>query len=80
MIMISIFFFNFINFCAMVSFLTKLVTFGVLFSTVVRAVVVVKLVILGMSSLTPFILALRVVLVAKLIISGILSSIFLILH
>ena len=64
----------------MVSFLTKLVTFGVLFSTVVRAVVVVKLVILGMSSLTPFILALRVVLVAKLIISGILSSIFLILH
>ena len=40
-----------------------------------------KLVILGISSLTSFILALRVlvVLVAKLVISGILSSIFFIL-
>ena len=51
---------------------------GILFSTALRAVVVVKLVILGISPLTSFILALRVVLVAKLVISGILSSIFLI--
>ena len=56
------------------------------FSTAVRAVVlalraavVAKLVILGISFLNSFILALRVVLVAKLVISGILSSIFLIL-
>ena len=52
----------------------------ILFSTVVRAVVVVaKLIILGISAATSFILALRVVLVPKLVISGILSSIFLIL-
>ena len=45
-------------------------------STAVKAVVVAKLVILDISFLTLFILALRVVLVAKLVISGILSSIF----
>ena len=39
----------------------------------------VKLVILGISFVTSFILALTVVLVAKLVISGILTSIFLIL-
>ena len=44
-----------------------------------RAVVVAKLVILGISFLTSFILALSVVLVAKLVISGILSSVFFIL-
>ena len=37
---------------------------------------VAKLVILGISPLTPFILALRDILAAKLVISGILSSIF----
>ena len=80
MIMISSnFIFNFTNFCVIVSFLTKLSTLGVLFSTAVRTVVVAKLVILGILFLTSFILALRVVLVAKLVISGILSSIFLIL-
>ena len=52
---------------------------GVLFSTAVRAAVVAKLVILGTSILTSFILALRIVLVAKLVISGILSSLSLIL-
>ena len=40
---------------------------------------VAKLVILGVSLLTSFLLALRIVLLAKLVISGILSSIFLIL-
>ena len=80
MIMISNFLFNFINFCVIVGFfLTKLLTLGILFSTALRAVLVAKLVILGISPLTSFILALRVVLVAKLVISGILSSIFFIL-
>ena len=65
-------------------FLTKLLTVGILFPTAVNAVVVVvvvvaKLVLLGVSPLTSFILALRVVLVAKLEISSILSSIFFIL-
>ena len=59
--------------------MTKLLTLGILFSTALRAVLVAKLVILGISPLTSFILALRVVLVAKLVISGILSSIFFIL-
>ena len=44
-----------------------------------RTAVAAKLVILGISFLTSFVLALRVVLVAKLVISGILSSILLIL-
>ena len=53
---------------------------GILFSTTVRAVVLVaKLVMLGILFLTLFILALRVVLIAKLVISSILSSIFWIL-
>ena len=56
-------------------FFTKVLTLGILFLTVVRAVVAAKLLILGISTLTPFILALKVVLVAKLVISGILCSI-----
>ena len=61
-------------------FLPRLLTFGILFSTVAGAVVVVaKLLILGISPLTSFNLALRAVLVAKLVISGFLSSIFLML-
>ena len=56
--------------------MTRLLTLGTLFSTVVRAAVVANLVILGLSPLTSFILALRVVLVDKLAISGILSTIF----
>ena len=53
--------------------MTKLPTIGILFSTAVRVVVVVaKLVILGISPLTSFILALREALVAKLGILGIL--------
>ena len=59
--------------------MTKLLTLGILFSTAVRALVVAKLVILGISPLTSFILALKVVSVPKLVISGILSSIFFIL-
>ena len=56
-----------------------LLWWGILFLTAVRAVLVAKLVILGIFSLNSFILALRVVLVAKIVISGILSSIYLIL-
>ena len=74
--MISNCLFNFINFCVIVSFLTRLLTSAILFSTALRAVVVAKLVILGILALTSFILALRVVLVAKLVILGILCSIF----
>ena len=51
--------------------MTKLVTLEILFSTVIRATVVAKLVILGISSLTLFILALREALEAKLAILGI---------
>ena len=58
MIMISSnFIFNFTNSCVIVSFLIKLLTLGVLFSTAVRAVVVAKLVILHILFLTSFILA-----------------------
>ena len=72
MIMISNFTFNFSNFCVIVSFFfTKLLTLGILFSTAVRAVAVAKLVILGISPLTSFILALRAAVVAKLLIIGI---------
>ena len=49
--------FNFTNFCVIVSFLTKLLTLSILFSTEVRAVVVVKLVILGILYLSSLILA-----------------------
>ena len=74
MIMISNFLFNFTNFCVIVSFfLNKLVTLGILFSTAVRAIVVAKLVILGISTLTSFILALRAEVVTKLVILGISS-------
>ena len=59
---------KFINFCVIVSFLTKLLTLGILFSTAVRAIAVARLVILGISPLTSFILELRVVLVAKSVI------------
>ena len=58
---ISNFIFNFTNFCFIVSFLTKLLTLGILFSTAVRAVVVATLVILDILFLTSFILALRAV-------------------
>ena len=66
MIMISSnFIFNFTNFCVIISFfLTKLLTLGILFSTAVRAVVVAKLLILGISLLISLILALRAVVVA----------------
>ena len=56
--------------------MTRLLTLGTIFSTVVRAAVAANSVILGLSPLTSFILALRVVLVDKLVMSGILSTIF----
>ena len=62
--MISDFLFNFTNVCVIFSFfLTRLLTLGFLFSTTVRAVVVVLL--------TSLILILREALVANLVISGI---------
>ena len=70
MAMISNFLFNFSSCCVIASFffvfffLTKLLTFTFLISTAVRAVLVAKLLILDISSLTLFILALRVVWVA----------------
>ena len=57
-------------------FLAKLRTLGILFSTTVREALVAKLVILGISLLTSFILALRVDLVATVAISSISSSVF----
>ena len=51
--------------------MTELLTLGILFSTTVRAVVVAKLVILGILFLISFILALRAVVLAKLVILGI---------
>ena len=57
----------------MTVFLTTLQTLGILCSTAVRAALVAKLVILVISLLASFILALRVLLVATLVISGILS-------
>ena len=62
---------NFSYFCVIVSFLMKLLTLGILFSTAVRAVVVAKLVIFGILFLTSFILTLRAAVVAKLVILGI---------
>ena len=79
MIMISSFLFSLINLCVVVNFFTKLLTLGILFSILSRAVLVAKLVILDISTLISFILALRVVLVANLVMPGILSSIFFIL-
>ena len=77
MTMVNNFLFNFSNCCVIVSFFTKLLTLGILFSTALRAVLVARLVILGISPLTLFILALRAVLIAMIIILGILSSIYL---
>ena len=51
--------------------MTKSLTLGILFSTAIRAVVVAKLVILGILFSTWFILALKAELVAKLVILGI---------
>ena len=62
------------------TFLTKLLTLGISFSTAVRAVVVVgKLVLLCILFSTSFILALRAVVEVKLVILGILFSRFLML-
>ena len=47
MIMIINLIFNFTNFCVIVCFLTKLLTFGILFSTAVNEELVANLVILG---------------------------------
>ena len=59
--------------CCSQLFPIKLLTLCILFSTAVRAVVVVRLVILGILFLTSFILALKAVIVPKLVILSILS-------
>ena len=59
--------------------MAKLLTLVILFSTIVKAVLVAKSVILGISPLTSIILVLREALVAKLVMLGVLSSIFFIL-
>ena len=59
---------NLIDFCIKVSFLSKLLTLGTLFSTAVRAVVVSKLVILAILSLTSFFLALIAAVLDNLVI------------
>ena len=64
MFMIRNFLFNFIIACVVVSVLTKLLTRGILFLAAVRALVVARLVMLGILSLTLFILALREAVVA----------------
>ena len=64
MFMIRNFLFNFIIACVIVSVLTKLLTRGILFLAAVRALVVARLVMLGILSLTLFILALKEAVVA----------------
>ena len=66
---------NFIIFCVIVSFLTKLLTLDILFTREVRAVVAAKLVLLGVLILTSIILVLTKWLVAKLVTLGILPLI-----
>ena len=68
MIMISNFFFFSISltFLLQPHFLIKLLILGILLSTALRVVLVGKLVLLGISPLTSFILALKLVSVAKL--------------
>ena len=71
MIMISNYLFNFISFCVIVSFFDLITSFRLLFSTALREALVAKLVLLGISPLTSFILTSREVIVAKLVTSGI---------
>ena len=59
--------------------MTRLLAFGILFSTAVNAEIVAKPTTFGISVLTSFIFVLRIVLVANSVISGILSSICFIL-
>ena len=58
MIMIIKFPFNFFNVCVVISFLTKLLILGILFSKVVNAEVVVQTLILGILPTISVILAL----------------------
>ena len=59
---------NFTNVCVIGSFLTKLLTLGILFSTAVRAVVVVKLVNISYSVFNLIFSSIRILVVAKLLI------------
>ena len=74
MIMISNFFFNILYFCAIFRFLTKLVTFGILFLTAVNAELVAKPVILDILFFISVILELYSVFLTKPLVSGIFFS------
>ena len=70
-IITSNFIISFTNFCVIVSFLTKLLTLGILLLTEVRSLVVAKWVILCILSLTSFISGLKAPVQAKLVTLGI---------
>ena len=70
MIMIIEFTFNFINFCVIVCFLTKLLTFGISCSIAVNAELVAKPLILGILPSISVILELRSVFLSKPLVSG----------
>ena len=70
MIVIINFTSNFTNVCAIVCFLTKLLTFGILFSTAVNAELVAKPLILGILFSISVILELQSVLLINALVSG----------
>ena len=72
MIMIIKFIFKFCNFSVIVCFLTKLLTLGILFSTVVNAVFVAKLLISGILPSISVILVLQSVVLTRPLVSGVL--------
>ena len=74
MIMISKFIFNISNFNIIDYFLTKLLTLGILFSTVVNAVFVAKLLISGILFCNSVILVLLLVFLTRPLVSEILFS------
>ena len=72
MIMISKFLFNFINFCIIICFFffTKLLTFGILFSTPVNAELVPKPLALGILPSISLVLALWFVFLTRSVVTG----------
>ena len=65
MIMITNLLLNFTNFCITVCFLTKLMAFGILFSTAVNAELVANRVVLGILFSISIILAFKFVFLAR---------------
>ena len=77
--MISNFLFSCTNFCVIVCFLTKPLTFGISFSTAVNPELVAKPLMLGILFSISVILALKSAFLTKLLVSGIIYSASLIL-